>query len=73
MRTLTDGSLHNHSIRSGGALAVSCSVDCLDVKHIACPGSQAMAHKPENSTDEGVKCLILSSHFDYTNSKNKNQ
>lgn len=72
MRTLTDGSLHNHSIRIGGALAVSSSVDCLDAEHVARPGSQAMAHKPENSTDGGVKCLISSPHFDFITSKNKN-
>lgn len=66
MRTLTDGSLHNHSIRSGGALAVSSSVDCLDLKHVAFPGRQAVADKPEN---KGVKCLILTLHLDFINSK----
>lgn len=65
VRTLTDGSLHNHSFRVGGTQAVSSSVDCLDSKHVVYPGSQAMAHKPENSMDKGVKSLVLSIHFDF--------
>lgn len=47
MRTLTDGSLHNHSIRVGRVLAVSSSIDSLDFKNIVCTVGQAMAHKPE--------------------------
>lgn len=60
MGTLTDGSLHNHSIRVGGALAVSSSVHGLHPKHVVCLGGQAMAHKPENDTDRREKSLILS-------------
>lgn len=63
MRTLTDSSFHSHSFRVVGALAVSCGVDCLDSEHVVFPGSQAVAHKPDNSTDKGVKSFTITLDF----------
>jgi len=51
MRVLTDGSLYNHSIRTGRALAVSSSIHCLHPEHVVHPSGEAMAHKPGGNKD----------------------